>query len=415
MIRSDCRPSAVAILAVLTAACSAPPPPPSATPTSVGASRAPQTQTLDQLVGLLEETYLYAEALGPEWPAASAALQTRVEAGLTSEEFAQAVRDLLSPLPDGTVTYRTRAERIEAELAQTDVYEGIGAFVAVRDEPEARIILLSVIGDSPADEAGLEAHEAIYAIDGEPVRAEEGAAAVQRVRGPAGTQVELLIGSPDGSRRTVRVDRGQVTATDPVRAGLLTAGLVYVLAPVTADDTLASAVGGAIEALPAAPERLGMILDLRVAHSTAQWPIVELLTFLADGDLGVFTSRTGETALHVNGQDLNGSQSLPLVLLIGPDTRGAPEILAAALQSQGRAFTVGLPTPGEVLGFADQVLFDGSELVYAVSSFETTTGQDLRPAGVQPDILVEADWDQVSLGQDPVISAAQELLLGQAP
>jgi C-terminal processing protease CtpA/Prc len=88
-------------------------------------------------------------------------------------------------------------------------------------------------------------------------------------------------------------------------------------------------------------------------------------------------------------------------------------MFAAALQAQGRAQLVGLPTPGNVLTFEQQILADGSTLSFAQSSFVTPLGEDLGLVGLSPDLFVEDDWDQVSPSDDPVLSQAVDLLLGE--
>lgn len=387
---------------------------PATEPTPAPSATAPpsgiQLRVYDEIVAAIRDEYFLADFGGVDWAAQSGSRRSQVANGLDSESFADLVRGLLDLLPVGAASYLTRDERIAAELAETSVYSGIGAFVGLRAEPEPRIILLSVIESSPADEAGLLAHDAIYAVEGQPVRAEEGDAAIERVRGPEGTQVRLLVGSPDGTRRTHTLTRRQVTASDPVRTGIYADRLIYILAPVTADATLAQAVRAAISR--EAGEVQGLILDLRVAHSSPAWPILELFTLLADGEMGTFYRRGERSVIEVEGEDVDGSQSIPLVLLVGPDTAGTPEIFAAALQAVDRADTVGLPSAGRVLGYARRVLSDGSLLNYASSSFETVDGTDLGRTGAPPDTLVQADWDQVSPTFDPVLQAAGEILFG---
>ena len=61
--------------------------------------------------------------------------------------------------------------------------------------------------------------------------------------------------------------------------------------------------------------------------------------------------RAGATPVTVSGFDVGGSQTLPLVLIVGADTSGSPEAFAAALQAAGRAVVVGLPSAGAFQGF----------------------------------------------------------------
>lgn len=290
------------------------------------------------------------------------------------------------------------------------MYEGIGAFVAVRGDPDPRMLLLSVIQGSPAEQAGLKAHDAVYAVDGVRITAEEGMEIVDRVRGPAGTEVLLEVASPAGERREVRVRRGQVTAADSVRGGLLTTGVAYVLAPVVADMTMVESLAGLLVSAEEEQPLSGLVLDLRIASSGGQWPLAEMLTLFGSGDMGHFASRDGQQPIQITGAELANSQTVPLVILIGPDTSGSPEILAAALQARGRASLVGQPSSGSILSYRRATLSDGSQLTFAESSYFTPAGQDLSRTGLIPDLLVDADWDQVEPGSDLVITRALQLL-----
>jgi C-terminal peptidase prc len=371
-----------------------------------------QLQVLQEIREFVAEAYIYPEFAGVEWQAQTDLLARRIEAGLSSAEFEQALDELLNLLPAGTASFSPRAERVEADFRSVPTYEGIGAFVSVRSEPTPRILLLSVIQGSPAEAAGLRAHDAVLAVDGVPVTAEEGPAVVQRVRGAAGTEVVLQVVSPDDVPRQVTVRRGRLTAQDFVRGGPLLPGVIYLLVPVAADSSLLDATVQLLETASEQDEPVrGLILDLRIAGSAADWPLSEMLALLSDGEMGTFVDRQQQTPMVIPGQDVANSQNIPVAILIGPDTSGAPELFAAALQAQGRARLVGLPTPGDVLTFQQRILADGSALAIAQSSFLTPDGEDLGLVGLSPDLLVEQDWDQVTPANDPVLSGAVDLLL----
>lgn len=387
-------------------------PTPTAAPTSEVTGQ--QLAVLEELSELIDSGYLFTDFGGVDWPAAVAAVRHRIEAGLSDDQFSQALAELVAQLPEGTAGYVSRAERIDSELQASAVYEGIGAFVAVRGEPNPRVLLLSVIQNSPAQQAGLQAHDAIYAVDGVPVTAEEGMQVIDRVRGPAGTEVVLRVASPGQQPREVRVRRGEVTIVDGLRGGLLAPGIGYVLVPVSSDaavtESLAQFLRGGAEQ---DPPLSGLVLDLRIAGSGGQWPLAEMLTLLADGELGYYYTRSDQLPVAITGVEIGSSQTIPLLILVGPDTRGSPEIFAGALQATGRAQLVGMPTEGTILSFRRQTLGDGSLLSFAESSYVTPSGQDLSQSGLTPDVLVEADWDQVHPGDDPVAQAALELLSGE--
>jgi carboxyl-terminal processing protease len=360
----------------------------------------------------VRDQYVRPDYDGVDWEAVGQMYRAKVEAGLDEATFAESMRAMLAELPEGGASFQTRAERLEQETTDASQYEGIGAFIAFRAAPTPHIVILAVIQDSPAEEAGLQAHDSIYAIDGEPVRADDEASPAVHIRGPADTSVTLTVQSPGGERREVTIPRAQITATDVLRGGVEPSlEVAYFRVPVVVTQDIVSIMTQNLAEAAQNDQLAGVIVDLRVAHSSAQgWPLHEMLTVFANGDLGEFYTRTTTETLTVEGQDSGGSQSVPLVILIGPDTEGSPEILAAALRGAQRAKLVGLPTAGAVEGFSEIPLTDGSWMFLATSSFRTLDGADLAQQGVEPDVRVEEDWDEVISDDDPAIHAALRLL-----
>ncbi len=379
---------------------------PASGPTSEAAAR--QLEVLAALDLAVRERYIRADLDGVDWTPAVLEAQTRLAAGLSEADFAEAMRALVGVLPDGNAAFQTRAERIAAETADTSTYQGIGVFYGFRETPEPRVVVLEVVDGSPAETAGLQAHDAIYAIDGEPVRAEERATISSRIRGEAGTTVTVSVQTPGEARRDVTIQRGTIAATDRPRGGPLgDTGLVYYRVPVVASADLAQVIAQDLDTQSQAQPLTGLILDLRTAGSSAGWPLLEMLTLFADGAMGEFYTRATVEPLSVEGVDVGGSQTLPLIILIGPDTRGTAEVFAGSLQSAGRATLIGLPTPGETEGFDEVALPDGSQLTLATASFRLPDGVDFSVTGLRPDVDVDRDWDTYAPGaDDPVLEAA---------
>jgi carboxyl-terminal processing protease len=361
----------------------------------------------------VRDQYVRDDIHGLDWDALGQEHRGRIEAGLTEDEFAANLRALLANLPDRQATYETRAERLEQETTDPRVYHGIGAFVAYREAPEPHVVILSVISDSPAERAGLQAHDSLYAVDGAPIRPEDAEAPAERIRGEPDSSVVLTVQSPGRPRREVRLQREPIRAADVLRGGFIESlGVVYYRVPVAAEGDLAQLIAQNLDGIDPAAGLQGIIVDLRVARSgNGSWPLEQMLSLFGDGALGEFYTRSAANSLTVSGQDVGGSQSLPLVLLVGPDTAGSPEIFAAALQSAGRALVVGLPTAGTVEGFTAVPLPDGSRLFLATSSFRTSGNQDLADRGLTPDLRLTADWDEITNEADPALQAALSVLL----
>jgi carboxyl-terminal processing protease len=373
-----------------------------------------QTRVLEALYTAVNMQYLYPDFGGADWSALHSRYQDKIKSGLSNADFEKAMGALVGNLPGGSAVYQTRSERIDQELQNTSLYSGIGAYITFRAQPQPHIVITAIVAGSPAETAGLKAHDSIYSIDGQAVTAAEGLDAVKRIRGQAGTSVTLEVGSPGGARRTLPVQRARLTASDTLQAFLIpSADVAYLRFPVSAGSDLVNQVGGVLQSIAARGHSHGLVLDLRVARDEAgAWPLAEMLTLFGNGPLGAFYSRTGQNPVNVTGVDLGGSQKTPLAILVGPDTQGPPEIFAAALQESGRARVLGLATAGKIFGFTTLPLPDGSRLTLAVSSFKTHAGRDLANGGVTPDVALAQDWDQVDQSNDPVRDRAAQLLAG---
>ncbi|MDP6792580.1 MAG: S41 family peptidase [Anaerolineales bacterium] len=365
-----------------------------------------QLRSYDAFWEGLQAGYIFGAVTSFDWTLLPPQARRKVAAGMSDADFEALLRSLVADFPENTVRYRTRAERIENDLNNTRSYEGIGAYVSVANDPSPHVILLAVIPGSPAEKAGLRTHDSIYAVDGQAVTAEEGLDVVERVRGPAGSVVTLDVRAPDGNQRIVKVTRMRLQAADRLRwefKDLAQAGLIRL--PIGAGAELIGMMQRALEGL-AKHEPNNLIIDMRVAHSADGWPLKEMLGLFTEGEMGSQYSHSARQTLKVKGRDVAGSQSLPLILLIGPDTRGASEIFAAALQATDRATLIGRPTLGHVLGFDHFMLPDGGEVYFSSSSYISPSGADIGMRGIQPDVTMETSWDQVTDDDDAVIRRA---------
>jgi len=114
--------------------------------------------------------------------------------------------------------------------------------------------------------------------------------------------------------------------------------------------------------------------------------------------------------VQVKGQDVFGSQEIPLVVLVSQNTSGTPEILAASLQMHKRATVIGEKTPGSIEAATSFYLPDGSEIFVQTTSFVLPNGEEVGTTGVVPDVSIEAGWDEVLPNNDPVLDRAIEIL-----
>ncbi|MCK7505781.1 MAG: S41 family peptidase [Desulfobacterales bacterium] len=180
----------------------------------------------------------------------------------------------------------------------------------------------------------------------------------------------------------------------------------YLLFPPISYEGMLEDVLSTMQVLTTGRTLEGLILDLRIAGSSGGWPLNELFTLFHDGAVGEFYNRTPQEPVQVEGQDLFTSQSVPMVILVGRNTQGFPEILAGGLQMHERAVVIGEATGGRIESSTAYLLPDGSRVYIETNSFVLPNGAEIGFNGVQPDVEIEAGWDDVFLNNDPVIDAA---------
>ncbi len=366
-----------------------------------------QNLVFETLWTYVEQKYVYYETASIDWEALHQNYTERINSGLTSDEFSSLLNELETDLPENEIIFQSRSERIDGDLADTGSYGGIGAFVGFQEEDIPHVVILDVMPGSPAEDAGLQAHDSIFAIDGEPVRLEEGLSVVNRVRGPAGTTTMLTVQTPGEKDRQVELTRAQLTGKGALKVQQLeNIDVGYVLFPPSAYASMTDEFLLALTDFSSDQELKGLILDLRISNAIIGWPLEAMLTLFQDGRIGEVYDRSGSQVLRLDGQDQFGSQNMPLVILVGENTSGLPEVFAAAMQSNNRATVIGSNTSGNIETLAGYLLPDGSQVFIANTSFRLSGGEEIGINGINPQVQIEARWDQIVPNEDPVIQAA---------
>lgn len=377
---------------------------------------APHEDVLAAIWTAVADNYVYADDEGQipglDWPGLYEQVAAQVDPAMPDADFVDLVRRELAGLPPGAVIWTTKADAIEDIKQTVGGYEGIGIYVGARGEPAPAAVVLEVVPGSPADEAGLAMHDLILAIDGQAVGPDEGMDVVNRIRGPRDSAALLTVQTPGTPPREVTVIRRQMSFAQEksLFAERLADGAVgYIRFPAGVHPSLGQDFSARLSELGAEGIQ-GLILDLRISNNSTGWPLMVMLPLFGDGEMGTVLNPNGASPLTIGSGDGANLSGLPLVLLVGPDTQGSAEIFAAALQSAGAATVIGLPTQGQIEGMAIERLPDGSELFIANSTFLTPDGRDIGQLGVQPDMVIAADWGDVSTDADPVIDAALAVL-----
>jgi carboxyl-terminal processing protease len=404
-----------------TSTCTPTPPAPSFTPTlTPNPGDLPlQLQVFEQLWQIVDTQYLYPDFNGLDWNAIHQEYSQRIAAGLNNANFYLAMEEMIHRLGDDHSVFLspqdTQAE--DAQYAGDFRYVGIGALDVAIPERQ-RLTILLVYPNSPADQAGLKAHDSILEIDGVPPIDANGNR-LATLRGPEGSQVILTVQSPGEAARMVSVTRRQISGALPVPYELLTTpggkNIGYIFLPSFNDQTIAKQVGKALLAMNTPKPLDGLILDNRENGGGANTITEGTLAYFTHGLVGHFVNRRSRVALTIPNRNLANSQKVPLVVLVGKGTASFGEIFSGILQDLGRAYVIGVETDGNV-----EILYvydfpDGSSAWIAHDAFQPLDhpNQDWEATGIIPDQVVSSNWDEVTTQTDPAILAALEHFDGQ--
>jgi C-terminal peptidase prc len=380
------------------------------------ASSASQLQVFEELWNIVDNYYLYPDFNGLDWDAVYDEYRPEIEAGLYDEDFYWRMDEMVARLGDEHSVFFSPQEvdEIDAEYAGEYDYVGIGVFHTAVPERE-RVTIILVFPGSPAEVAGLKAHDSILAADGQPIIDESGVRS-DLIRGPEGTIVELTVQTPGEEPRQVPVTRGRITSSLPVPYEVFTTPsgkrVGYILLMTFGDSTVDEGVDAALRAMTAEGPLDGLIIDNRHNGGGASDVFSDTLAYFSEGTLGHFINRQEEKPLNITGVDINGSLQVPIVVLVGDGTASFGEIFSGILGDIGRAYIIGETTEGNVEILYVYNFSDGSRAWIARETFRPLNNpeQNWEQTGIVPDLVVPSEWDLFTLATDPAVQAALEYL-----
>ena len=251
--------------------------------------------------------------------------------------------------------------------------------------------VVAPIDDTPADKAGLEAGDFVTHIDGESVLGLTLSEAVDKMRGPVGSDIVITI-SREGAEEPfdVTITR-DVIKIRAVRARA--EGNVAVLRITTFNeqtyDNLESSIAQMKEEI--GEDKLqGYIVDLRNnPGGLLSQAIAVSDAFLETGEIVSTRGRDLEAADRVNAREGDLTDGKPIVVLINEGSASASEIVAGALQDQRRAIILGAKSFGKGSVQTVMRLGDKGAMKLTTARYFTPSGRSIQALGIEPDILVE--------------------------
>ncbi|MEH2413893.1 carboxyl-terminal processing protease CtpA [Nostoc sp.] len=376
-----------------------------------GVALTTEQKLVSEVWRIVNRTYLDETFNHQNW---AAVRQKVLEKPLTDSNASYtAIGTMLKSLDDPFTRFLDPEQYRSLQVNTSGELTGVGLQIALNPET-GKLEVVAPIAGSPADKAGIRPRDRILKIEGvstENLTLDE---AATRMRGPSGSLVTLVIERDKEAEREIRLTRDRI-ALNPVVSELRvsTEGTPIGYLRLTQFNANASTeLAHAISSL----EKKGAaayILDLRNNPGGLLQSGIEIARLWLDSGTIVYTvNRQGiQGSFEALGPSLTND---PLVILVNQGTASASEILAGALQDNGRAQLVGETTFGKGLIQSLFELSDGSGLAVTIAKYETPQHRDINKLGIKPDKVISQDpinREQIGTQADLQYQAAVELLL----
>lgn len=317
---------------------------------------------------------------------------------------------IVAALGDVYSVYYTPEETEEIFAETEGVYYGVGAYVQM-DTVTGYVKITGTIKNTPAEEAGLQAGDILYKVNGEDMAGLDTTQVVNLIKGEEGTTVHLTL-VRNNEYVEVDVERRKIE-TPSVEYSMLDERMGYIQL-VEFNDTSVTQFAAALAALESEKAE-GLILDLRGNPGGNLDAVVDIADMLLGDGLILYTEDK-----YGNGEeyrsDAEEELELPMVVLVDMNSASAAEVLSGALKDHDKATLVGTTTFGKGIVQTIRTMRDGSSVKLTVSAYYTPSGANIHEIGIEPDVVVEFDGAAYTEnGYDNQLEKAKEVLGDMLP
>jgi carboxyl-terminal processing protease len=284
------------------------------------------------------------------------------------------------------------------------------------------VVIVRPLPNTPAERAGIQGGDQVLSVNGESAQGWSVEQAVLKIRGPKGTKVDLKLRHQDGTEQDYTVTRDDVlvASVDTAPPG----GVLRDSSGAEATDIAYIRISSFTSRTPnelqkeiqAAMQRnaKGILLDLRGNPGGLLDETVQIADMFLNKSL-VLTQvdRDGKQTRY---EAKDGTLTdLPIVIVQDEFSASGSEVLAAALQDNGRATVVGSKSFGKGTVNHLRELDNGGAVYVSIARWLTPNGNQIEGAGVTPDVPVTLTPDDIDAGRDVAVFRAIDVLRNGPP
>jgi len=320
--------------------------------------------------------------------------------------FYGAIDGMLAATGDPYTTFFDPKENKEFKEELSQSFDGIGAEMQIKD---GILTVVAPLDGSPAEKSGIRAGDKVLKINGESTENLALQEAVERIRGPRGTEVKLSVFHPDEDElREVSVRRDVIVVKSVTHE--LRDGIAILRITRFGEDTVDEFERAAADIKRQGAR--GILLDLRNNPGGFLDAAVDLGGYFLPSNSVVVMEENAEKKrkeLRTNGNNLFGGT--PIVILINEGSASASEILAAGIrENRDDTILVGDTSYGK--GSVQELIPTSSttSVKITIARWLTPKGNQINKVGISPDEEVKLTRGDIEADRDPQFDRAFTIL-----
>ena len=327
-----------------------------------------------------------------------------------SESMDSAINGLLQSL-DPYSAYMSPEIFEEMQTETSGEFGGLGIEVGM----EAGVVkVITPMDGTPADKAGLKAGDYIVKINDTQVQGKSLSEAVDLMRGPVGSSIELTVRRRGEKKAlTFNIIR-EIIEVQSVKSDLLENNIGYIRLT-SFNDNSGEQIENKIEELNKNENVNSYILDLRNNPGGLLSQAIKISDFFLDnGEIVSTKSRKASENRKWFAKKGDITKGKTLIVLINYGSASASEIVAGALKDHKRAIILGERSYGKGSVQSIMPLKNRGAIRLTVAKYYLPSGKSISEVGVTPDIEITEDSDEfrIKTETDNQLSYAIKLLNG---
>ncbi len=327
-----------------------------------------------------------------------------------SESMDSAINGLLQSL-DPYSAYMSPEIYNEMQTETSGEFGGLGIEVSM----ESGVVkVISPIDDTPASRAGIKAGDYIVKIENNQVQGKTLSEAVDLMRGPIGSSIELTV-RRRGEKKAITFNIiREIIKIQSVKADLLENNIGYIRLT-SFNENSSEQIENKIEDLEKTEDVKAYILDLRNNPGGLLSQAIRITDFFLDnGEIVSTKSRQPSENRKWFAKEGDLTKGKILMVLINYGSASASEIVAGALKDHKRAIILGENSFGKGSVQSIIPLRNKGAIRLTVAKYYLPSGKSISEVGVSPDIEISEEGDEFKIKSktDNQLNYAIKLLKG---